>query len=132
MPQKKEAVQWTHKGKNTFDIPPLAIGFVYRIDLEDGRYYIGKKNLTSTRGRGKKAVTKESNWKTYCSSSKELKEIIKNGNINYKKEILEFCFSKAELTYRETASIICLGALIDDKSLNGWVKATIFKRFLLK
>ena len=116
---KKETVQWTYKGKTDFKVPENAIGFTYRIDILDN-YYYGKKNLTSTRGRGKKAVVSESNWRVYNSSSVELKALIKAGK-KYKKEILKFCYSKAELSYEETKEIICNNALTDDKCINKWI-----------
>lgn len=135
MPPKKikETVNWIFEGKEDFSVPVNAIGFVYRIDLLDGSgiYYYGKKNLTSTRGRGKKSVTKESNWRKYNSSSKELVALIKKGT-PYKKAIIEFCFSKAELTLKETMAIICNNCLTDIKSLNKWVYCRIYQHQLLK
>ena len=110
MPSKKsktEKAEWTYQGSKDFEVPELAIGFVYRIDvIGTPFYYYGKKNLTSTRGRGKKKVTKESTWRTYESSSKEIKELIKAGK-KIKKQILEFAYSKSELTLLETKQIIC-------------------------
>ena len=91
MPPKKSKTEkaiWTYQGKQDFEVPESAIGFVYRIDvIGTPFYYYGKKNLTSTRGRGKRKVTKESTWRTYESSSKEIKELIKAGK-KIKKEIL--------------------------------------------
>ena len=63
MPPKKEKAQkavWPLNNKEDFDIPEGAYGFTYRIDvIGTPFYYYGQKRLTSTRGRGKKAVTKE-------------------------------------------------------------------------
>jgi hypothetical protein len=133
MPPKKvikEKATWTFQGKKEFTPPPLAIGFIYRIyNKTNGMSYIGKKNLQSFKGRGKKQITTESNWKIYEGSSKYLKEDIKKGDI-ISKEILQFAFSKAELTYLETQSIICGGCLMDDKSYNRWIKATIYAHSL--
>ena len=96
MPPKKSKTEkaiWTYEGKEDFEVPSSAIGFVYRIDvIGTPFYYYGKKNLTSPRGRGKKKVTKESTWRTYESSSKEIKELIKAGK-KIKKQILEFAYS---------------------------------------
>ena len=135
MPQKKkvEKAIWTYKGKTDFKVPPTAIGFIYRIDLIDSpfSYYYGKKNLTSTRGRGKKAVTTESNWRNYESSSKELKVLIKSGK-KIKKEILKFCYTKAELSLEECKEIICTGALEDDNCLNKWVTLKVWQHQLKK
>lgn len=145
-----DRVNWTFQGKEVKslkDMPKDVLGIIYRIDLLDGseRYYIGRKTVNSKR---KKKLTKkekllpenkrktykyintESNWKKYVGSSKELTAIIKEG-APYKKEILTYCFSKAEITYKETAEIVCGGALLDEKSLNGWVSAKIYKKHLL-
>ena len=123
--------QWTYQGKTDFKIPENAIGFTYRIDVLDSPfyYYYGKKNLTSTRGRGKKAVTTESAWRNYESSSKELKALIKAGK-KIKKEILKFCFSKAELSYEECKIIICDRALEDSNCLNKWVTLKVWEHQL--
>lgn len=123
-----EKVNWTYKGKTDFKVPENAIGFTYRIDISDN-YYYGKKNLTSTRGRGKKAVVSESNWRVYNSSSVELKSLIKAGK-KYKKEILKFCFSKAELSYEEAKEIVCNNALTDDKCLNKWITLKVWQHQL--
>ena len=128
---KKETVPWTYQGKKDFKIPENSIGFVYRIDVLDSPfyYYYGKKNLTSTRGKGKKAVTTESAWRSYNSSSVELKSLIKAGK-KYKKEILKFCYSKAELSYEEAKEIVCNNALTDDKCLNKWVTLKLWQHQL--
>lgn len=131
----KEVVNWTYDGipvLSTRDIPVGALSFIYKITLEDGRYYIGRKTVFKpnyTSGLKKGQCKGEYSWKSYCGSSKELSEIIKSG-VKYKKEIIEYCYSKAETTYRETASILCSGALTDPNCFNFWIKATIFSKHL--
>lgn len=138
MPPKKsktEKVEWTFNGKVINKIeqtPKNSFAFIYKITLEDGRYYIGKKymwkpNYTSGAKKGQSKGTYS--WQSYTSSSKELKALIKSG-MKYKKEILFFTFSRAETTYRETQEILCSGALTDPKSLNYWVKATVYSKHL--
>lgn len=130
--QSVEKAKWTYNGKEEFEIPSTAVGFVYRIDvIGTNLYYFGKKNLTSSRGKGKNKKTTESAWRNYESSSKELKELIKNG-AKIKKQILEFCFSKSDLSLSETKYIICNGGLEDENSLNKWVVCKIFSRYLNK
>ena len=53
--------------------------------------------------KGKKKRFKvESDWKTYWSSSDELKQDVKNlGEENFKREIVHLCFGKGELSYLE-------------------------------
>lgn len=82
-------------------------GFVYCItNLKDGRKYIGKKNLWTTKTRTKKGKKKrekvQSDWRTYFGSNNELlldKEHL--GDSAFKREILEFCKTKGELGYKE-------------------------------
>ena len=133
MPPKKktEKAIWTYQGKEDFEVPESAIGFVYRIDvIGTPFYYYGKKNLTSTRGRGKKKVTKESTWRTYESSSKEIKGLIKAGK-KIKKEILEFAYSKSELTLLETKHIVCNNCIEDENSLNRWVYCRVYQKHIV-
>ena len=130
-PKKQNSNPWTYQGKKEFTVPTGAIGFVYKIEIVGtALYYYGKKNLHSVKGRGKNAVIRESNWKTYESSSKELKELITNG-AKIKKEIVQFCFSKAELSLEETKAIICNGALEDLNSLNKWVTLKVWQHQLI-
>lgn len=132
MSQRKNKAKWLYKDKEIFTVPKEAIGFVYAIEiLGTNLYYYGKKNLFSTSGRGKKKVVKESNWRTYESSSKEVKQLIKDG-AEIRKEILMFCYSKAELSLEETKAIICSGALRDPDSLNRWVTLKVWEHQLKK
>lgn len=137
MPPKKktEKVEWTFNGQIINKIeqtPENSFAFIYKITLEDGRYYLGKKymwkpNYTSGKNKGKsKGVY---SWQSYISSSTELKKLIKEG-VKYKKEILFFTFSRAETTYRETQEILCSGALTDPNCLNYWIKATVYAKHL--
>jgi hypothetical protein len=128
----KAKPQWTFQGKQDFEVPELAVGFVYLIKVKDTPfYYYGKKNLTSTRGRGKNKKTTESTWRNYESSSKELKELIKKG-ATIEKEILEFAYSKSELTLLEAKYIICNNCLEDRNSLNRWVYCRVYQKNIIK
>lgn len=87
--------------------PPVDIenyeGFVYKIThKESGCFYIGRKSFWRRNKRGRKLG--ESNWRTYKSSCKPLKEDIKNGGSdNFTFEILHFCMTRKSLTYWELA-----------------------------
>ena len=131
----KVATQWTYNGSEitkTDQTPDKSFAFIYKIMFEDGKFYFGKKyiykpNYTSGIKKGQpKGVYP---WQSYCSSSKEVKQLIKDG-LKYKKEILFFTFSRAETTYKETQQILCGNYLTNPKCLNFWVKATIFARHL--
>tara|TARA_R110002050_G_scaffold48149_4_gene111913 strand:- start:123 stop:473 length:351 start_codon:yes stop_codon:yes gene_type:complete len=115
-------MSWIYNKEKITDINQLkkqVMGFVYRIDhIPSGKSYIGKKFLVFTRKQklGKKelkifegqkgrppkfkVVSKESDWKTYWSSNKQLVELVKNEpEKNFKRMILHFANSKKELTY---------------------------------
>ena len=92
------------------EVPEDCVGFVYKItNKQTKKFYIGKKSFysrTSKKVKGrtnKKWTVKESNWRSYCSSSKELQEDIKSLGIeNFEFEILELCKSKRQMSYFET------------------------------
>jgi len=48
------------------------------------------------------------------------------------KEILEYCYSKKELTFREIQAIICMQGLEDDKCLNDNILGKFFRKDLQK
>lgn len=96
------------------------IGFIYLItNTINNKIYVGRKSLYSNinkkltkkeiseqtgpgRKPTKKLVTAESNWKTYCGSSKELlKDIKEIGIENFNREIIHLCKSKKQLTFYE-------------------------------
>lgn len=151
MKSKKETVNWEHNGEEITSLsqmPEGTLGFIYKIhNLDTGKYYIGRKTVAGNKKR--KLTAKEKllpenkrktfiiehkespGWKTYCGSNDTLKDEVKKG-ANVKKEILHYCFTKAEITYMETREILCSGALVDERSYNGWIKATIYKKFLLE
>mgnify|MGYP003632165550 CR=1 FL=1 len=120
--------------KELSDIPEGCIGFVYIITRPDGYYYVGKKSIYSTnklkplKGQvRKRTVTKESNWKSYMSSNKEVQTWK-----DVDKEILHWAFSKIELTYMENKALYCLGVLEDEFSMNGNISGKIYKESILK
>lgn len=132
---KKETVPWIYRGSEitkTEQTPKDSFAFIYKITLEDGRYYIGKKymwkpNYTSGAKKGQSKGMYP--WQSYISSSVELKSLIKSG-VPYTKEIMFFTFSRAETTYRETQEILCGQHLTNPNCLNYWVKATIYSKHL--
>lgn len=96
---------------STFDFEPDEwFGFVYRIiNLENGRMYLGKKQLFSTTRRkvvgrkNRKKVVKETKWGDYTSSSNHIQEAIKeHGKDKFLFIIESLHETKASLVYRET------------------------------
>lgn len=147
---KKTTANWFYQGKEITsikDIPENVLGVIYKIyNLDTQMYYVGRRTIRSNRrrkltlaekkikGNEKKTFITEmkeaSGWKSYAGSNLTLKaEVAKGARI--RKEILHYCYSKAEITYKETAEILCSGALLDSKSYNSWVKATIYKKHLM-
>ena len=121
-------MNWYYKGEamtSVEDFPPSTFGFVYRVTHEpSGKIYIGKKVLQFTRKakltkrdlalyegeKGRKPtfkkVTKESDWKTYYGSHKEILVLIKDGKQeDFKREILTCVTTKKLLTYEETKAL---------------------------
>ena len=122
-------MNWLHNGKEVTEqmVPDGAVGFIYIIThTPSGKYYIGKKSLESVRnvkigvrelakikgdrkaagmgGRAplKKKVRKSSDWEKYYSSNEWITKQVKEGKENeFKREIIEFCYSKKSLSYLE-------------------------------
>jgi hypothetical protein len=139
---------WIYQNKDVTcleDIPDYEkyVGFVYKItDTETGKFYIGKKvftlskktkigkrekNLTKTRKTFKK-VTKESDWKNYYGSCKELKEDIKTfGPERFKRQIIKLCCTKKYLNYCELVNQI-LSDCLRRNSYNGNILGRYYNR----
>lgn len=147
---KKSNTNWIHKGEEIINInqfPKNAIGFIYLIrNLTNGRYYYGRKTcisnskkrltlaekkLPENQRKTFKIIEKENSWKSYTGSNKLLNEHVKAGHI-IEKEIIQFCFSKAELTFYETRAIVCSECMLTDSCYNDWISAKVYKRNLIK
>ena len=139
-------MEWIYKGSlinEVTDMPTGAHGFVYIITASNGSQYIGKKTLHSIRKRkfGKKEsklvtdkrkklyemVKRESDWKSYTGSNKELNEDIKNG-ITYDREILYFAFGKKQLSYFEVRELFTRNVLESSNYYNDNIQGTFFRR----
>lgn len=80
-----------------------AAGFIYLIkEKATGRKYIGRKNF---RSYAKLTKGKQSNWKVYTSSSKDLNElIVANGKQAFEFHVLEQYYSIGGVGWAETWS----------------------------
>lgn len=116
--------------------PKEAFGFIYRItNTVLNKAYIGKKQCVSKvklkplKGKKRKRVTKkESDWKVYTGSSKELNEdIIKYGIESFTFEILEWCNSKFELGYKEIKLQLQEDVLLKESYYNGIINCRLGK-----
>jgi len=134
-------LNWVYNNKQVTSIDQLpadAFGFIYMLVYDTDKAYIGQKQLhsykilpalkngsqrpNSTRiahnKNGKRVyfdkVQKESNWKSYTSSSKDIPD---EANI-ISKHILEIAYSKRELTYLETKLLFQYEVLESDNYYN--------------
>lgn len=151
MPKKLvDKVKWTYKGKaidSVNDFPVGAIGIIYKItNLTNSKYYFGRKTCISIRKKKltlsekklpenkrkifKYEITETSGWRTYKGSNKPLLADIDKGD-NYKKEIIHFCFSKAEMTYYECKAIVCSDCMLTEQCYNDWYSSKVYKSHLI-
>lgn len=121
--------------QNPNSMPVNAIGFVYIIEnIKNGKKYIGKKLLTKaaykqSKGKKKKKIRKESNWRNYFGSNQELlDDVAKFGKENFHRHIIKFCSSKGELSYTEAHQQFIHQVLLSDKYYNSWIQCKIHKK----
>lgn len=114
------------------DIKDLTVtnyhSFVYRITLPNGEWYVGKKKVWV---ESKKKIKKESNWKDYWSSSKDLQaRVTAAGEVNCKREIIKLCVSAGEASWLELKALIETDAMLDSKCLNANVLMSFHKKVI--
>lgn len=116
------------------DIVPF--GFIYRITcLTTNKQYIGKKQCKTIFKRkplkgkkNKRHEERETDWRTYTSSSRELNEdIIIHGIKNFKFEIIKCCDSKFDLSYSEAKLQFEEEVLLRNDYYNGIINLRIGK-----
>jgi len=122
-------------------------GYVYiTCHIPTGRQYIGKKafihtttkklgkkelaEIPVTRGKrpSKKAVVKESDWKTYYGSNAEVKSLSKD---EMTRHVLRLCKTKKELTYWETKYLFQYNVLENDLYMNDNILGKFYRKDLL-
>lgn len=76
----------------------------------------------------KRKIVKESDWKTYCGSSNELKsEVEKLGEDQFTFEIVEFCDTKWMMSYEELRLQMINNVLMRNDSYNGIINVRLCK-----
>ena len=109
-------------------------GFIYEIiNKVLNKKYIGKKQCQSRikrkplKGKTRNRIDfKESDWKSYTSSSNDLNEDIKKyGKENFDFRIIKTCGSKWELAYEEIKEQIKQDVLLRDDYYNGIINVRI-------
>lgn len=132
---------WTFQNKAVNDMPDDVVGFVYEItNTVDGRKYIGKKLARFKRSRpplkgrkNKRRYNVDSDWKEYYGSSDELTaDVNKLGKDKFKREILFFCRSKAELSYIEAREQFARKVLESNDYYNGHIRVRVHGKGILK
>ena len=131
---------WTHKNQLITELPEDCVGFVYIVtNTESGKRYIGKKlaKFAKTKYRivklknGKKKRKKikekiDSDWLTYYGSSNELTADIEAlGKRCFTREILYYCYSKAECSYVEAREQFRHKVLESDNWYNGLIRVRV-------
>jgi hypothetical protein len=131
---------WIYEQKNVDDLPDDVVGFVYQItNTINGRMYIGKKLARFKRSRpplkgrkNKRRYKVDSDWRDYYGSSDELNaDILKIGKEKFKREILFYCYSKAELSYVEAREQFARKVLESDRYYNGHIRVRVHGKGIL-
>lgn len=131
---------WLYNGKPIDEnILSDYFAFVYLItNKTNNRKYIGKKlllkrTLKQVKGKKKKILV-ESDWKTYWSSSEELKKDVEElGEENFIREITKLCKSKGEANYYELREQITNDVLLyPSKWYNSYVGTRVHRKHLIK
>jgi hypothetical protein len=133
-------MQWIYRNEPVTELPTDCVGFVYLItNIENGRMYVGKKlsrfKITRykmhTQKNGKKVRKKirgavDSDWQDYYGSSDQLNRDIETlGKDRFRREILYYCRSKAELNYVEAREQFARKVLESNQYYNGHIRVRV-------
>jgi hypothetical protein len=120
--------------KEGVEMNESTFGFIYEItNILENRIYIGKKQCSSRikrkplKGKKRNRIDyKESDWKTYTSSSESINEDLKRlGKENFIFKIIRTCSCKWELAYFEAKEQFDRNVLFDKKYYNGIINLRI-------
>ena len=132
---------WTFKNSIIEELPKNVVGFVYQItNTVNGRMYIGKKLARFKRSRpplkgrkNKRRYKVDSDWQDYYGSSDELTaDVMKLGKEKFTREILFYCYSKAELSYVEAREQFARKVLESKDYYNGHIRVRVHGKSFLK
>ena len=124
---------WLFNDTSLEIIPDDAYGFVYLItNTVSGKKYIGKKLFWFRRTKvvkGKKKRLKvESDWRTYWSSSDDVKKDVSElGEEKFIREILYICKNKGSCNYLEAREQMDRRVLETDDYYNGQIQCRVHK-----
>ena len=137
---------WLFKGKEITTPPKDYTGFIYKITLPDKSFYIGKKAFThkkktklskkakllpENKGKRVSITQKDSGWLNYYGSCLPLKQYLNSltskEKAKVKREIICFCETRQDLTYRELEVLVKENVLFRDDCWNGNIMSRFFK-----
>lgn len=124
---------WTYRNKEVTELaqcPKWATAFIYIIEFNNGKKYVGYKMLYhKVRKTGKKRrVLKESNWKSYCGSIKdsEFRSKFKAGSV-YPVSRRITKFTKSDHFYQEAKLQFKLNVLENQMYYNTNIMGKFFR-----
>ena len=132
---------WIYQQKQVNKLPTEVVGFVYQItNTTNGRMYIGKKLARFKRSRpplkgrkNKRRFQVDSDWRDYFGSSDELlADIAKIGKEKFIREILFYCYSKAELNYVEAREQFARKVLESNDYYNGHIRVRVHGKGIMQ
>ena len=134
-------LMWIYQQKQVNELPTEVVGFVYQItNTTNGRMYIGKKLARFKRSRpplkgrkNKRRFQVDSDWRDYFGSSDELlADIAKIGKEKFIREILFYCYSKAELNYVEAREQFARKVLESNDYYNGHIRVRVHGKGIMQ
>ena len=130
---------WYYNEEQFTETPDNYTGFVYIItDLSNNRKYVGKKLFyrskilpKNSKRKRRSRETIESDWRTYCGSSKKVSELVEEYGLDrFKREIIRLCKTKGEMTYFEMKEQIDREVLFSDDYYNEFIGGKIHSKHL--
>ncbi len=133
-------MSWSYQGQPINELPEDCVGFVYLItNTVTNKKYIGKKlakfskttqktvKLKNGTKKKKKIRSKvDSDWREYYGSNDQLnKDVAALGQNNFTREILYYCYSKAECSYIEAREQFTRKVLESDEYYNGHIQVRV-------
>lgn len=114
-------------------------GFIYHVYYKDILVYIGKKSfwswaaVSAPGGKRKIKTRRQSEWKSYTGSSKELNKAIRQlGKADFTFKVVYIAPTKIDLTYYEVKDQMEHDVLLSPKILNDCILGKFYKGRITK